>query len=162
MKIRESLFYFLGQPYNWKFAFRRSESSSYCSELAAKAFAQIGFSISRKRPARTLPIDIQILKGKENWIDVSSVYFEFLRERLNPGSAILGSDFFLGVDALLEDSSLFAAGAEERMQNAVRNQARNRDLVNEVHKLLGKQPLQAPQEQKSYWDTQIRRRRPKR
>gem|GEM_PF-5994144 len=75
--------YYLDQPYNKVFFARIRDHSSYCSELAAKAYSKIGFPLSHRNAKFVLPIDLEKLVFKEKWLDVTHEYHYSLGDLLD-------------------------------------------------------------------------------
>ena len=82
-RLRESLIHFLEQPYNKWFFARFRERSSFCSELAAKAYARIGLPLSHRSPRFVLPIDLEELEHRLGWTKVTVEYHYTLRDLLS-------------------------------------------------------------------------------
>lgn len=85
--LEDSLLFYLRQKYNYLFFASRRWNSSFCSELAVKAYRKIGISISNRKPSSTLPLDIfEHIKTSQNWSDVTEIYRDFFLN--NPDSGI--------------------------------------------------------------------------
>ena len=79
--------YYLGQQYNWLFhgsrlvGERYSQTHSFCSELVARVFSDLGEPFCRERaiaPQNLLPTDIASETQGENWENVTEEYRRFL------------------------------------------------------------------------------------
>lgn len=82
LKLQNSLNYFKGQFYNYGIGIRSSWNSSFCSELAAKAFNEININISNKFPHQTLPSDIyDTISTSPDWVDITN---DFQQNYLGP------------------------------------------------------------------------------
>lgn len=74
-QIKYALLYFLRQRYNYRFFFQSPWHSSFCSELASRAFEAVGISISNLPPKSTLPTDIYThITQSSDWIDVTELF----------------------------------------------------------------------------------------
>jgi len=74
--------YFINQTYNKGFMGNGNESSSFCSELVAKCYEKVGFSIFEQRPSKVAPAHFdQIFDSIDeysDWIDVTDDYKKYL------------------------------------------------------------------------------------
>ncbi len=71
--IERELWHYFNQPY-FHPLHRIGDKSSYCSELAAKAYLKIGVRLTRRSPRRTLPLDIEQAVSSPEWLKVSVQY----------------------------------------------------------------------------------------
>lgn len=73
--LRNSLLYHTSQGYNYAFFIKSPWHSSFCSELAVRAFRLVGIKISNHSPQNTLPVDIyKYVLEAPDWIDITDYY----------------------------------------------------------------------------------------
>jgi len=74
--------YFINQTYNKGFMGNGNESSSFCSELVAKCYEKIGFSIFEQRPSKVTPAHFDkifdSIDNDSDWIDVTGDYKKYI------------------------------------------------------------------------------------
>lgn len=146
-ELRNRLLFYRRQKYNFLFSFGNSKKTSYCSELAAKAYRDINISVCRKTPKRTLPIDLQPLLSNSEWINVTPIYAP---ERTHTATAL--KSFFEKSNALIDESAELNFQLEDLMQESVRQQKNMLMMINELHAIFGlnEVKLDFPRE---YWDS---------
>ena len=71
--------YYLGQKYNYWYSLEKDnkpceDRTSFCSELAAKIYRQLGIKISDRPPEQIYPMHIAQLAGSNGWPDVTQLY----------------------------------------------------------------------------------------
>lgn len=76
LKLRRALLYYIDQPYNKTFFARIGDRSSFCSELAAKAYKKSGMPITKKPSRFVLPADLEALSRNAKWRIVTGQYRE--------------------------------------------------------------------------------------
>lgn len=135
-KLRTRLFFYYRQKYNSAFFFRRFENASYCSELAAKAYADVGLPISHRSPKYILPVDFEKLPI-DSWLDVTSAYFP-------PEDPIQKSDLELYMEKYVLRSALehakiekFLIETEDALYCSELNQVAISGPLNQMRQLLG-------------------------
>lgn len=75
IELKHSLLYHTSQGYNYGFFIKSPWHSSFCSELAVRAFHLVGIKISNRPPQNTLPVDIyKYVLEAPDWIDVADEY----------------------------------------------------------------------------------------
>jgi hypothetical protein len=84
-QVANKAIYYIGQKYNGAFAissllpWRFKASRSFCSELVARIYADLGHPINKLKPEQILPVHIDIAAQKSaEWQDVTSEYEEYL------------------------------------------------------------------------------------
>ena len=135
-KLRSRLLFYYRQKYNIAFFFRRFENASYCSELAAKAYADVGLPLSHRSPKYVLPVDLEQLPA-DRWIDVTSAY-------VAPAEPIQKSALELYMDPMFAGSALthaktekFLIEAEEALYRSELDQLTVSGLQDQMRQLLG-------------------------
>ncbi|MBU4682940.1 hypothetical protein KC222_13090 [Cedecea davisae] len=74
-ELKHELLSYSRQSYNFAIFFRSPWHSSFCSELATRAFRSVGIQISNRPPQNTLPIDIyKHVAASTNWVDITKDY----------------------------------------------------------------------------------------
>lgn len=73
-ELYKRVLYYHQESYNSKLFLNRKEGSSFCSELAAKAYSDIGIAITKRKPKNTLPLDIHTASDSDQWLDVTDLY----------------------------------------------------------------------------------------
>jgi len=153
MELREALLYFHNQRYNKLFFARLGEGSSYCSELAAKAYRRIGKPLTKRLPRNTLPEDLAALSGhRHKWIDATGIYADDEPEPQIIDSIVPGlSDVFASSGKALEEAGGLFREGESAMHEIIKRQQEVQDLINTFNEALGlpKKEIKQPRE---YWD----------
>ena len=74
--LQKSAMFYAGQAYNYKFFLNGNDSSSFCSELAAKIYALAGIDLVPERdPSKTTPAHLdKIADEGGQWQDVTNIY----------------------------------------------------------------------------------------
>lgn len=120
-KLEEQIWYFNRQNYNYFLFLRPRFNASFCSELVAKAYEEIGVTISLKRPSSTLPVDIyEFIQKNSDWENETNIYTEF----------------FLGPDHTPSDDlySVLALRIEEGNQDMAHGQQLLIDRIEAIQK----------------------------
>ncbi|HDN2513572.1 MULTISPECIES: YiiX/YebB-like N1pC/P60 family cysteine hydrolase [Providencia] len=74
-KIRYELLSYSGQHYNFHFLIKQYWHSSFCSELAARAFESLNVKISKNDSKNTIPSDIyEFVQNNDEWVDITEIY----------------------------------------------------------------------------------------
>lgn len=125
------------QSYNFLFFWRRRETASYCSELAAKAYKDIKHSLSARQPRNTLPVDIERNLSDKNWLDVTGLYLE--------------DRFFLNGE--LEAAAENSQKINSYIHHMARTQKKIVEAINERNRKLGLPPMTPFTSPVKFWDT---------
>lgn len=74
--LQKSAMFYAGQAYNYKFYLKGNDSSSFCSELAAKIYSLANIDLVPERdPSRITPAHIDEIADKSSlWQDVTEIY----------------------------------------------------------------------------------------
>lgn len=74
--LQKSTMFYAGQAYNYKFFLQGNDSSSFCSELAAKIYSMVGIELTaEKEPSKTTPAHLdRIADEGDPWKDVTDLY----------------------------------------------------------------------------------------
>jgi len=89
LEILRKAIYYLRQDYNKWFGIPKGPSkepgmqfdkNTFCSELVAKVYRDLGIPLFRNIPEKTFPVHIEMLKYSSDWIDVTHVYKSQLSE----------------------------------------------------------------------------------
>lgn len=150
--IRQNLLFHHGQMYNLAFNFRRLERSSYCSELAAKAYSRTGIPLSSKQPKQVLPVDIQQLGESKEWLDVTSVYLQTLSDENTVESDPELQKFFENSNATMHEAALFQMEIEATLHEGALNQHATLRLLNEIERVFDIPKLELPEQANEYWN----------
>ncbi len=74
--------YFINQTYNKGFMGNGNESTSFCSELVAKCYEKVGFSIFEQRPSKVAPAHFDkifdSIDENSDWVDVTDDYKKYI------------------------------------------------------------------------------------
>jgi Permuted papain-like amidase enzyme, YaeF/YiiX, C92 family len=132
LQLRSRLFYYFGQPYNRAFWLRRFETASYCSELAAKAYADVGLPLSHRNPKHVLPVDLQDLPVDE-WTAVTVAYSP---QTETPLSLAIAEAMGARSDEQRMSMEEFLIKVERKLHEAEVNQFRVNGLLNELRSLM--------------------------
>lgn len=150
--IRKDLLFHHGQPYNLAFSFRRRERSSYCSELAAKAYLRSGQPLSHKPPKKVLPVDIERLTNMPGWLVVTSIYIQTMKDEKTVESDPELQKFFENSNATIHETALFQMEVEATLHKSILNQHATLRLLNEIEKVFEIPELELPEPASEYWD----------
>lgn len=144
MRLRNRMLFYLGQKYNFSFFLRRRERSSYCSELAAKVYKDIGYPLCKKLPRNTLPVDIENLLHNPHWLDVTSLYV-----RIHDVEKI--EICIPGSDKLLENAGMQIHEIEELIHKSHHVLLKGQKTLNTLNRIIGlpEETIELPRE---YWD----------
>jgi len=70
--------YYFEQAYNAAFIFKRSfgryDTRSFCSELIAKVYRDVGVPLLAAQPHWVFPVHLQALEEDRDWVDVTQAY----------------------------------------------------------------------------------------
>ncbi|BDT66114.1 hypothetical protein os1_02670 [Comamonadaceae bacterium OS-1] len=146
LKLHDRLLYYFGQAYNKKFWFRRQETSSFCSELAAKAYKDIDLPLSRRRPKWVMPVDLQDLPSTD-WIDVTETY---LPRQDSPLARAIAEAMGARTDQERRAQEKLVVDIARGLHRAEVNQLDFSDVVNELRTLF-RLPKQAFRLGRSTW-----------
>jgi len=106
-RLEDELLFHSRQSYNFGLFFNSSACSSFCSELAAKAFENVGLRISGERPVCTLPVDIyEFVSLNREWRDVTQQYKDFFLDVEYDGGHDLVSKFVRDLELKNQDMAL--------------------------------------------------------
>lgn len=68
----------VGGNYNWLFLLMQRDSNAFCSEFVARAYEYLGLGIASKSPVQVLPSELQDLKRRSDWTDVTAEYAAYV------------------------------------------------------------------------------------
>lgn len=154
--LREGILYHHEQAYNKLFLLPGSKHSSFCSELAAKAFARVQRPLFSKRsPSRVLPVHIDGLAQAEGWIDVTH-HYRAMRVRKRSISPWVEERLLAGtsIDKMAEqmmESRQTMLDIQESVHDAIRR-------FNAGAEKLGLAPAALPKKRISSWKNDLRAR----
>lgn len=152
MELREKLSFYRKQRYNYALSLRRNETSSYCSELAAKAYSDIGIPLVQNAVRNTLPIDLEVLFNDKLWKDVTDEYEVDTDYKSVIDFSPELAEWLENSDAIIQKTSEAQRIAEDHLQQSSKEQARMLALINRLNELTGQEKLDIELPNK-YWDT---------
>ena len=137
IRLRQRLFYYFKQKYNMTFMLRRADDASFCSELAAKAYADVGLALSHRKPKSVLPVDLESLRDRSEWTDVTSAYCPEKKASDEGPLARYLDEIFSGMDTTNRAVEDFLIQCEELLYTNELDQLVVVGRLNELHGLLG-------------------------
>lgn len=156
IKLREKLFFYYKQPYNFAFFLRMREVASYCSELAAKAYKDIGVPISMKNPRHVLPVDLEALRQHPDWQDVSLAYDGLNKNKQSTPLDEALDRYFASDHKSREDTEDLLIKLEGIFQENGGDQIKMTRMINIRRRMLGLKPISITLA-RYYWNLQKRK-----
>jgi hypothetical protein len=152
--LREGILYHHEQTYNKFFLLPGNKRSSFCSELAAKAFARAQRPLLAKRPpSRVLPGHIAGLAEAEGWIDVTDQY-RSMRERERSFSPWMREPLLDGTTST-EDMAEQMMRSRQKLLDIQESVHDAMSRFNEAAKKLGLAPTALPAKRISSWENDL-------
>ncbi len=144
-RLEDKLWYFNKQKYNFFLFFHSRTNASFCSELLAKAYKEIGIDVSSRRPSATLPVDIhEFVQKSTEWEDITSIYANFfLTQNCTPADDL---------------ASNFVRQIEEQNQSMTQGQRKLIDRINRIHRKNKISPTEI-KPTRQYWNTDKKERK---
>ena len=160
-RIRDEVFFYLEQPYNRLFYLRIGEVGSFCSELAAKAYARAGLPLLKRQPRFVLPVHLEALCGTDSWTEVTQLYRAAVIDETSSELDRLLVDVFSTTRELVRGAYRISLLGEMAKRQATRNQDAQNRLIQAAYALIGKEPPPVIKS-KAYWDSFALRKKPNR